>query len=111
MKTTGKWAVLQPDEPERTLNQRGVLSGKTLVDLQRGDVPVRVMNLSQYPRHVQKGIQLATCEPVSSVVQNQVEPAQTHVSLPETLPLHVKQLYDKAAPNLLPIKGNNCSLC
>ena len=77
-----KWAVLQPEGAEMTLNQQGVLIGKTLVDLQRGDIPVRMMNLSQQPQHIQRGTRLATCEPVLSVVQ--------------------KPLYEKAAPNLLP---------
>ena len=97
-----KWAVLQPEGAEMTLNQQGVLIGKTLVDLQRGDIPVRMMNLSQQPQHIQQGTRLATCEPVLSVVQTAMEPALTHVSLPEPLPPHVKPLYEKAAPNLLP---------
>lgn len=37
---SSKWAVLQAVESEITLAHQGVLVGKTLVNLQRGDVPV-----------------------------------------------------------------------
>ena len=43
---------------------------------------------------------LATCEPVLSVVQAAVEPVPTNVSLPESLPLHVWTLYERAVSNL-----------
>ena len=97
-----RWAVLQPEETETTLAHRGILVGRTLVDLQRGNIPVRLMNLSQQPQHIQKGTPLATCEPVLSVVQTAVEPALTNVSLSDSLPPHVRVLYERAAPNLLP---------
>ena len=96
-----RWAVLQPEETETTLTHRGILVGRTLVDLQRGNIPVRLMNLSQKPQHIQKGTPLATCEPVLSVVQTAVEPALTNVSLTDSLPPHVRVLYERAAPNLL----------
>lgn len=104
LRKTTKWAVLQPEKPENMLVNRGVLVGKTFVDLQREEVPVRMMNLSQQPQHIQGGTPLATCEPVLRVVQTAVEPAQTNVSLLESLPPHVRTLYERAAPNLLPLQ-------
>ena len=97
-----KWAMLQPDDNEATLTSRGVLVGKTLVDLQTRDVPVRMVNLSELPQHIRRGTALAKCEPVLSVVRTAVGAALTNVSPPASLPPHVRSLYEKAAPNLLP---------
>ena len=64
--TTGKWVMLQADKS--TLARNGVLVGKTLVDLQKQVIPVRLLNLSQEPQRIQKGTTLANYEPVLSVL-------------------------------------------
>lgn len=55
----GKWVMLQPEEDEATLTHGGVLVGKTLINLQTGNVLVWMMNLSKLPQHIQKGTPLA----------------------------------------------------
>ena len=97
---SSKWAVLLPEET--TLARRGVLVGKSLVDLQNGEVPVRMINLSQQPQHLPRGTLLATCEPVLSVLQPGTESGHTNVSRSRPLPAHVQPLYEKATPNLSP---------
>ena len=60
------------------------------------------MNLSQQPQRIRRGTPLATCKPVPSVLQAAVEPALTNVSPSNSLPPHVRAMYEKAVPNLLP---------
>ena len=48
-----RWAVLQPEQA--VFSQMGVIVGKTLVDLQGEQVPVRLLNLSDKPRKIKKG--------------------------------------------------------
>lgn len=50
-----------------------VMVGKTLFDAQRDYVPVRVVNLSGEPRKVYSGTEVASCEPVQSVLHQQLE--------------------------------------
>ena len=98
----GRWAVLQP---EKTMfSQAGVIVGKTLVDLQGEQLPVRVLNLSNEPVQIKKGTLLATCEPVLSVLRANHEEnlAQANVSKLGPLPTHVKELFERAAVELLP---------
>ena len=71
---SSRWAILQPEKA--ILPRTGVLIGKTLVDLQRGDIPVRMLNLSREPQRIKRGTSLATCEPVLSVVPSGSVPAQ-----------------------------------
>ncbi len=57
-KADSKWAVLQPEKV--ILPLAGVLVGKTLVDLQRQDVPVRMLNHYREPQRIRKGTPLGT---------------------------------------------------
>ena len=50
-----------------------VMVGKTLFDAQKDYVPVRVVNLSGEPRKVYSGTEVASCEPVQSVLHQQLE--------------------------------------
>ena len=42
--------------------------GKTLVDAQRDYIPLRMVNLTNEPRQIPSGKEVATCEPVESIV-------------------------------------------
>lgn len=50
-----------------------VMVGKTLFDAQNDYVPVRVANLSDEPRKVCSGTEVASCEPVQSVLHQQLK--------------------------------------
>ena len=93
--------MLQPEQA--VFSQIGVMVGKTLVDLQGEQVPVRLLNLRQ-AKEDQEGIPLTTCEPVLSVMQTTCEDnlAQANVSELGPLPAHVQDLFQRAASNLVP---------
>ncbi|GBO22348.1 Retrovirus-related Pol polyprotein from transposon 412 [Araneus ventricosus] len=46
---------------------KGVLVAATLVDLEREAIPVRVLNLNNIPKILDKGAVIATCEPVVDI--------------------------------------------
>ncbi|GBL73575.1 Retrovirus-related Pol polyprotein from transposon 297 [Araneus ventricosus] len=48
--------------------QKGVLVAATLVDLEKEAIPVRVLNLNNTPKILDKGAVIATCEPVVDIV-------------------------------------------
>ncbi|GBN65898.1 Retrovirus-related Pol polyprotein from transposon 297 [Araneus ventricosus] len=48
--------------------QKGVLVAATLVDLEREAIPVRVLNLHNKPKILDKGAVIATCEPMVDIV-------------------------------------------
>ena len=74
----------------------GVLVGRTLVDLQQPEVPVRVMNLSDQPRTISKGTDLAACEELCSV-----QPFRPHKgSALDEMPPHLAELYEKSIEGL-----------
>ncbi|GBM28170.1 hypothetical protein AVEN_221830-1 [Araneus ventricosus] len=50
------------------VSQKAVLVAATLVDLKREAIPVRVLNLNNKPKTVDKGAVIATCEPVVDIV-------------------------------------------
>ncbi|GBM39863.1 hypothetical protein AVEN_45816-1 [Araneus ventricosus] len=49
-------------------SQKGVLVAATLVDLEIEAIPVRVLNLNNKPKILDKGDAIATCEPVVGIV-------------------------------------------
>ncbi|GBM94248.1 hypothetical protein AVEN_82402-1 [Araneus ventricosus] len=49
-------------------SQKGVLVAATLVDLEMEVIPVRVLNLNNKPKILDKGDVIATCEPVVDIV-------------------------------------------
>ena len=70
--------------------KRGIIIGRTLIDLKRVCVPVRVANFSACRQKLKKGLQLAVCEPVASVtsrVNKGEEPEETLDKVPSNLKL------------------------
>ncbi|GBM32961.1 Retrovirus-related Pol polyprotein from transposon 297 [Araneus ventricosus] len=49
-------------------SQKGVLVEAMLIDLEREAIPVRVLNLNDKPKILDKGALIATCEPVMDIV-------------------------------------------
>ena len=75
----------------------GLLVARTLADLQRDQVPLRVANLSQNPQVVKKGTELAQCEAVKTPRGNTGEErigVIQSVEIVKELPSHLKELYD-----------------
>ncbi|GBM95875.1 Retrovirus-related Pol polyprotein from transposon 412 [Araneus ventricosus] len=64
---SGKFRYAVTDFPSQ-VSQKGVLVAATLVDLKREAIPVRVLNLDNKPKTVDKGAVIATCEPVVDIV-------------------------------------------
>lgn len=92
-------AVLPPD----------VTVGKTLIDAQKDDVPVRVVNLSGEPRKVGSGTGVASCEPVESVLHQQLEFGPDSQETGGDLPEHLKDLYTRSAEGRsLKCRWTNC---
>ncbi|GBL72309.1 hypothetical protein AVEN_115262-1 [Araneus ventricosus] len=50
------------------VSQKGVLVVATLIDLEREAIPIRVLNLNNKPKILDKGTVTATCEPVADIV-------------------------------------------
>ncbi|GBN92191.1 hypothetical protein AVEN_255381-1 [Araneus ventricosus] len=50
------------------VSQKGVLVAATLVDLEMEAIPVRVLNLNNKPKILDKGDVIATCDPVVDIV-------------------------------------------
>ncbi|GBO12341.1 Retrovirus-related Pol polyprotein from transposon 297 [Araneus ventricosus] len=66
------------------VSQKGVLVAATLVDLEMEVIPVKVLNLNNKPKFLDKGDIIATCEPVVDIVARPQEfSAAQH--LPSTL--------------------------
>ena len=63
------WGLLE----QPTSSFDNLLVARTLVDLQRKEVPLRVMNLSNQQRVIRKGTELAGCETIHSVLVLQVD--------------------------------------
>ncbi|GBM45470.1 hypothetical protein AVEN_210209-1 [Araneus ventricosus] len=64
---SGKFRYALTDFPSQ-VSQKDVLAAATLVDLKREAIPVRVLNLDNKPKTVDKGAVIATCEPVVDIV-------------------------------------------
>ncbi|GBO35515.1 Retrovirus-related Pol polyprotein from transposon 17.6, partial [Araneus ventricosus] len=64
---SGKFRYAVTDFPSE-VSQKGVLVAATLVDLKKGAIPVRVLNLDHKPKTIDKGAVIATCEPVVDIV-------------------------------------------
>ena len=64
--------------------------GKALVDAQQDYVPVRVVNLSGQPRTICQGTEVASCEPVESVIHQQHDFTPDYQVIGDDLPEHFK---------------------
>ena len=82
------WGAVGPSS--RGTGKRGIIIGRTLIDLKRDCVPVRVANFSASRQKLKKGLELAVCEPVASVtsrVNKGEEPEETLDQVPSNLKL------------------------
>ena len=71
-----------------------------LVDAQCDYIPVRMVNLTNEPRQIPSGIEVAICEPVESIVYPSRDPRREPISPDEGLPEHLKDLYLRSTKGL-----------
>ncbi|GBO17950.1 hypothetical protein AVEN_43136-1 [Araneus ventricosus] len=64
---SGKFRYVVTSFPSQ-VSQKGVLVAAILVDLKREAIPVRVLNWDNKPKTNDKGVVIATCEPVVDIV-------------------------------------------
>ena len=96
-----KWGILEPHRSETTSALRGVLVGRTLIDLHHSTAVVRLMNLTGQRRKFKKGTEIANCEPVKSVKLSQKEARDAKPGA-VGLPMHLKELYEQSTAGLTP---------
>ena len=98
-----KWGLLEPGAATNRVTDR-VLIVRSLVNVEREDVPLQLVNISDHPHRIKKGTELAVGEPVCGVsirddlgdgVGN-VNRAQAEIKLPN----HAKELYEKSIVGL-----------
>ena len=95
-----------PTSDEKGCQVDGVLIGRTLVDMQKETIPLRVMNLSRELKVVRRGATLACCEPVVSIFtpRSLVQPGRvtgiSRVATLEELPDHLQPLFHRCADGL-----------
>ena len=77
-----------------------VMVRKTLFDAQQDCVPVRVVSLSGQPRKKCQGTEVASCEPVESVIHQQHDSTPDSQSVGDDLPEHLKDLYTRSPEGL-----------
>ncbi|GBM05469.1 hypothetical protein AVEN_94763-1 [Araneus ventricosus] len=68
----GEYRYSVTDFPSQAC-QKGVLVAATLFDLEMAAIPVRVLNLNNKPKILDKGAVIATCEPVLDIVDRPEE--------------------------------------
>jgi predicted aspartyl protease len=69
--TKDKWGILEPSG-DGFRGVTGVVTGRTLVDLEQPSVPVRVLNLSEKEQRIKSGVVVAVCASVQSVLSHDV---------------------------------------
>ena len=105
--TKYRWGLLE--QPVTTSSRDNLLIARTLVDLQREQTPLRIMNLSSQQQVISKGTELACCETINSVVipnagiDREISGSVQSAGAIERLPPHLQELYDRSVVGLAEI--------
>ena len=91
------WGLLHSSN---AYSKKGLLVGRTLVDLNHEVLPVRVMNVTTITQNIKKGSDLAKCELVDEVVMEKSAPPPINSNEQGQLPDHVKGLFERSAKDL-----------
>ena len=98
-----RWGLVEPTQQCLVAD---LAVGKTLVELRHPTVPVRVLNLSEGPRTIAKGITVASCVPVETVRHLHSPPSSSLPGESRTgLPPHLESLYARSATHLSSEQG------
>ena len=92
-----RWGILEPDGSHSI---DGVMTGRTLVDLQQPTIPVRILNISDEEKRIKKGTSIALCEPVRSVLSLREDTG--HQQPAPELPTHLRELWQATSHDLTP---------
>lgn len=90
------------EQYQRFSEKKGILVARSLSDMSKSRIPVRVANLSVDPVTVYKSTTLATCEDVK-VIEHTTEGVEIEgqsIRADHRLPEHVQQTYDDAVSTL-----------
>ena len=66
------WGIIEPD----TLQSKpldDLLVGRSLIDIDAERVPVRLLNLTNQPKRIKQGTTVAICNPIKSVLAEQID--------------------------------------
>ena len=95
-----------------TRRTKGIIVGRTLVDLKKKNIPVWVVNLSSSRKKLSKGTEIAVCEPVACITPMLVRAnkGKQVTSKVDSIPEHLHDLYEKSVDglnknNLLEVKS------
>ena len=81
-----------------------IIVGRTVVDLEKDYIPVRVGNLSSERKKLRKGTEIAVCEPAASITPTNIaDEGQVEVfprGKKEPVPEHLRLLFESSTENL-----------
>ena len=109
--TAGEWGLLEPEGAAPS--SRGLLVGKTLVNLQHGVIPVRILNLSFKEQRIKRGTELGRCETMlegviqqegkcETMLEGAVEQEGKLTHPGSRMPKFLEQLYQRSIAKLKP---------
>ena len=98
-------AVMKPTT--KFIQQHDMMVARVLVDTREGQVPVRLLNLSDHYAKLYKGTNLATCEPIEEIVPFEEQKTRSAVCqtrdtsmIEGQIPEHLKDLYIRCRTHL-----------
>ena len=81
---------------------KGIIVGRTLVDLRQKNIPVRVINLSSSRTKLSRGTEIAVCKPVACItpLAESASKEQTITPKAQSVPDHLQDLYERSTNEL-----------
>ena len=81
---------------------KGIIVGRTLVDLRQKNIPVRVINLSSSRTKLSRGTEIAVCEPIACITPLAESPSKEQTITPkaQSVPDHLQDLYERSTNEL-----------
>ena len=94
-----RWGTTGP--PCLVKRSGDIVVGRTVVDLEKEYIPVRISNLSAERKKLRKGVEIAVCEPAISIASTNIaDEEQEKMCLRQTFPEHLRSLYERSTENL-----------
>ena len=90
-----KWGVIESTNNTCNTSLDGLLVGRTLVNPSANEVPVHLLNLSNLPKRIRQGTNVAICNSVDSILTEGAV-----IPRPTELPHHLRDLYSQSANGL-----------
>ena len=90
-----RWGILEWSNTVPSSSLQDMLIGRTLVDVVQRQMFLRMMNLSDTQRKLNKGTEIATIKPVCAVLNSASAESPTRI-----IPPHLKSLYKESTTGL-----------